>query len=85
MDHNLTTGAEPRFQRKVAYNNLPDRVLPKFRELSAKQAQSLLEMWDHWLAEHDRDINPSVEGSGCNRAGLGIYYFEEPYGERMES
>ena len=85
MDHNLTSGTEPRFQRKVAYNNLPDRVLPKFRELSAKQAQSLLEMWDHWLAEHDRDMNPSVEGSGRNRAGIGIYYFEEPHEGRTGS
>ena len=34
---------------------------------------------DRWLAEHDRDINSSVEGTGRNRAGLGIYYIEEPY------
>lgn len=79
IDHNLTKAAEPRYQRKVAYDNLPDGVLPKFRELSAKQAQSLLEMWDHWLAEHDRDLNPSVGGTGRNRAGIGVYYFEEPY------
>jgi len=79
IDHNLNpdTSQQPRFQRKVVFDNLPDSVLPEFHELSAKQAQSLLEMWAHWLARHDRDVNPSVEGSGRNRAGVGIYYFEE--------
>lgn len=79
IGHNLDpeTSQQPRFQRKVVFDNLPDDVLPEFRELSAKQAQSLLEMWAHWLARHDRDVNPSVEGSGRNRAGIGIYYFEE--------
>ena len=80
VDHNLRGGTEDSmFQRKVAYDNLPDQALAVFRELSGEQAQALLEEWDRWLAEHDRDVNPSVEGSGRNRAGIGIYYFEEPY------
>ena len=81
IDYNLNpeTSQQRRFQRKVVFDNLPDNVLPEFRELSAKQAQSLLEMWAHWLARHDRDVNPAVEGSGRNRAGIGIYYFEELY------
>jgi len=77
--HNLTESGEPRFQRKVMYDNLPDDVLAEFRELSASQAQSMLDMWGSWLAKHDRDETPSVEGKGRNRAGIGIYYFEEPY------
>ncbi len=80
IDHNLQHGDRiPFFQRKVFYDNLPDEALPKFRKLSTKKAQRLLELLDRWLAEHDRDINSSVEGSGRNRAGLGIYYIEEPY------
>lgn len=80
IDHNLKSGArDPFFQRKVAYDNLPDEVLPKFRKLSAKQAQQLLERFDHWLAQNDRDVTPAIEGSGRNYAGIGIYYFEEPY------
>ena len=39
----------------------------------------LLEHLDEWLASNDRDTNPSMEGTGRNVAGLGIYYFEEPY------
>lgn len=80
IDHNLKP--DPivlHFQRKVAYDNLPDDVLPKFRKLSARKAQTLLESLDRWLAQHDRDINPAVKGSGRNRAGLGAFYFEEPY------
>ncbi len=80
IDHNLKPDSIAlRFQRKVAYDNLPDDVLPKFRKLSARKAQNLLESLDRWLAQHDRDINPTVKGSGRNRAGLGAFYFEEPY------
>lgn len=68
-----------RFQRKVSYDNLPDEALPAFRKLSTKRAQKLLERLDEWLASNDRDTNPSMEGTGRNVAGLGIYYFEEPY------
>ena len=77
--HNLVESDEPQFQRKVMYDNLPDNVLSEFRELSASQAQSMLDMWGSWLAKHDRDETSSVEGKGRNRAGIGIYYFEEPY------
>jgi len=80
IDHNLQHGDSlPFFQRKVSYDNLPDEVLPKFRKLSAKRSQRLLEQLDRWLAEHDRELNSSVKGSGRNRAGIGIYYIEEPY------
>ena len=78
IDHNLKSEiTEPLFQRKVLYDNLPDEALPKFRKLFAKRAQSLLESADRWLARRDRDINPAVEGSGRNRAGIGLFFFEE--------
>jgi hypothetical protein len=82
IDHNLR--ADPSgllFQRKVSYDNLPDEVLPEFLELSSIRAQALLEKFDKWLAQRDRDVTLSVKGTGRNRAGLGIYYFEEPYTE----
>jgi hypothetical protein len=78
IDHNLNPDTtEPRFQRKVSYDNLPDEVLPKFRRLFAKRAQALLENADKWLAQRDRDATPTVVGSGSNRAGFGIFFFEE--------
>ena len=80
IDHNLNPSPiGPFFQRKVAYNNLPDEVLPDFRKHSAKRAQSFLESLDFWLAQRDRDVTPKVKGTGRNQAGIGIYYFEEPY------
>jgi hypothetical protein len=79
IDHNLEAGPiGPFFQRKVAYDNLPDEVLPVFRKHSAKRAQTLLESLDRWLAQRDRDVTPTVKGSGRNQAGIGIYYFEKP-------
>lgn len=82
IDHNLAdTPDGPRFQRKVTYDNLPDEALPVFRALAAEQGQALLEKLNVWLAEHDRDTNPDVEGNGRNRAGIGIYYFEESQDE----
>jgi len=80
IDHNLNPGTVgPFFQRKVAYDNLPDEVLPEFRKHSAKKAQLYLENLDRWLSKHDRDDTPLVKGGGRNQAGIGIYYFEEPY------
>ena len=80
FDHNLKSDPiGPFFQRKVAYDNLPDEILPGFRKYSAKRAQTLLENLDRWLAQHDRDVTPTVKGTGRNNAGIGIYYFEEPY------
>ncbi|HWQ37924.1 MAG TPA: DUF6502 family protein [Burkholderiales bacterium] len=81
IDHNLQHGvSDPRFQRKVMYDNLPQEAVARFRALGAEQAQRLLEDMDRWLAQHDRDTNPSVQGAGRKRTGMGIYYFEEDMG-----
>lgn len=78
IDHNLRQGvADPRFQRKVMYDNLPQDVIQAFRAMSAEQSQALIEKLDKWLAQHDRDINPNASGGGRVRAGVGVYYFEE--------
>ena len=82
IDHNLEhIETKPHFQRKVAYDNLPEEILPVLRELSRKKAQALLEELDRHLVKHDRDSNPEIKGSGRKRAGLGIYYFEEDVSE----
>lgn len=79
IDHNLTAArAELRFQRKVSYDNLPLEVLPDFKAMVSKDGLDLLIKFNEWLSQHDRDNNTSIEGSGQMRAGVGIYYFEEP-------
>jgi len=78
IDHNLQHGAaDPFFQRKVMYDNVPAEALGEFRRLSASQAQALLERLDKWLSQHDRDTHPDTTGTGRMRTGIGIYYFEE--------
>lgn len=85
IDHNLDPEVERKyFQRKVRYDNLPDEVLPEFRALSAEKAQQLLEEFNAWLAKCDRDINPVIDGTGRNMAGIGIYYFENPEGDSRD-
>lgn len=79
IDHNLQHGAtDPRYQRKVMYRSIPAGVRPAFRELSARQAQQLLERLDAWLAEHDVGNPPDQPDAPRVRLGLGIYYFEAP-------
>ena len=81
--HNLKPDARgPFYQRKVLYDNLPDGVLPAFRKLSAESGQKLLEKLDGWLSDRDRDTGQGGSGTDRNVAGLGIYYFEEPYEEK---
>ncbi|MFQ5938418.1 MAG: DUF6502 family protein, partial [Acidiferrobacterales bacterium] len=59
IDHNVhQTDAEPKFQRKVAYDNLPAEALAALRSMGANEAQKLLERIDRWMAEHDRDTRP---------------------------
>ncbi|MGC2517561.1 MAG: DUF6502 family protein [Burkholderiales bacterium] len=78
IDHNLQHGhAEPLFQRKAMYDNLPLEALPRLRALGAKHAQRLIEQADAWLSAQDRDVTPGVQGTGRARAGIGIFYFEE--------
>lgn len=77
IDHNLQHGEiEPRYQRKVYYDNLPDEAMPKLRELSREKSQQLLEELNDWMAKHDRDINPDSGGTGRKEASIGIYYYE---------
>lgn len=78
IDHNLRQSADgPYFQRKVAYDNLPEEALPFLREMAGDKGQALLEALDAYLSTQDRDANPAVQGTGRKRAGVGIYYFEE--------
>jgi hypothetical protein len=86
--HNLArTSVDARFQRKLAYDNLPQEVMDQLRSLSAAQGQQFLEQMDRLFSVHDRDVNPESSGTGRKRAGIGVYYFEEdvPSGSERES
>jgi len=78
IEHNLEPGAAVRFfQRKVAYDNLPDDYLPALRALLADKGQMLLETLNEDMARHDRDVTGETDGGPRRRAMVGIYYFED--------
>lgn len=76
IEHNLERGADdPRYQRRVLYDDFPASQVAAFRAVSASQAQALLESLDRWLAEHEQFGQP---GEPTVRLGMGLFYFEEP-------
>ena len=77
IGHNLTPKGSPRYQRKVMYDNVPVKVSRNSNHLSANRAQLFLEDIDSWFSGWDRDVNPSVQGRGRKRVGMGVYYFED--------
>jgi hypothetical protein len=82
IDYNIAgKGTDPFFQRKVSYDNVPVEALPELRQLGAEQGQLLLEKLNKSFSKQDRDLNPSVKGSGRYQVGVGIYYFEESLDE----
>jgi hypothetical protein len=86
ITHNIVGDAPgPYFQRKVAYDNLPVEAVAELKPLVEKKAQALLEELDVWLAARDRDVNPEAPGSGRQRAGIGIYYFETDLSEEEKT
>ncbi len=86
IDWNLSCPPEEAyFQRKVHYDNLPSEVLPELRLLTRERAQAFLEQLDLWMAARDRDVNPTVQGTGRKRAMVGIYYFEEDFSEEDQA
>ncbi|HHB13299.1 MAG TPA: hypothetical protein ENK62_08885 [Chromatiales bacterium] len=79
IDHNITRPpAQARFQRKVLYDNVPVEHVREFERLAARLGQNVLEQLDEWLARHDRDSTPGVQGTGRVRLGLGIYEIQAP-------
>jgi len=65
------------FQRKVFYDNLSEEAAVEFHEFLLNKGQPLLEEFDQWMAQRDRDVNPDAGGSGRKAVGVGLYYFEE--------
>jgi hypothetical protein len=77
IDHNITHPPEQAFyQRKVAYDNLPEEYLADLRTRASGLSQELLEKLDLEMSRHDRDTSPDAEGTGRHKAVIGIYYHQ---------
>lgn len=87
IEHNIVTldRQNLRFQRKVCYDNLPETCIPAFKALVNQDGLELLIKFNSWLANQDRDDNPHNPNAGRVRAGVGIYFFEEPVNEVSHS
>lgn len=66
-----------RLQLTVNYDNVTDDGVEIFRQISQEKSREVLLYLNRFLATQDRDSNPGIEGSGRNRTGLGIFYFED--------
>ncbi len=59
IEHNLyAQPRNPRFQRKVMYDNVSEQTAKVFHSIAAAPGQELLEALDRWLVHRDRDVNP---------------------------
>lgn len=78
IDYNIDEkNSDSRFQLKTVYDNVPAEHAQAFKVFSDKKSHTLLKEFDDWLAAHDRDQNPLLEGDGTHRIGVGIYTIEE--------
>jgi len=69
-------GKTSRLQLSVAYNRVNPEVIAKLKVLIEADSLELLQKLDRWL---DREIDHQEDtGQPQYRAGVGIYYFEEP-------
>jgi hypothetical protein len=80
IDHNIAHGdADPRFQRRVMYHDVPQHLIVEFRKISATHAMALLVKLDRWLAAKTAaaEVAPQNTTEPLVRLGMGIHYFEE--------
>lgn len=86
IDHNLTCEPDAGFfQRKVAYDNLPEEAMDEILEKIRRDGREVIERIDRTMAKHDRDANSKVEGTGRKRAMFGVYCYAEDVPEDDES
>jgi hypothetical protein len=77
IKHNIYQPEEPRYQRKVCYDNIPQEHVEEFKALANKENQLLLIKLNAWLVEHDMDKQSSIKSEHPMKVGVGVYYFEE--------
>ncbi len=78
IHHNITSEpSDAFFQRKVSYDNIPLELYNEVRSRISAMAAEFVESMDRLISKYDRDANPSIDGMGRKRLGIGVFYFEE--------
>lgn len=80
--YNIEHPDAPRFQRKVAYDNVGGDALPAIHEAARLAGETLIRQANALFAKQDRDVNPRAAGGPRMRIVLGTYYFEEELRDR---
>ncbi len=76
--HNVVATDENKFlQRKAWSDNLPVEQLASLRETARERGQAVVDDFITQFSISDRDITPTVQGTGRARAVFGVYYYEE--------
>jgi len=79
--HNLSSAPEDRrFQRQVAYRDIPEELHKEFQQLCYEKSIALLLELNHWLAEKKKKTHSDAHQKST-RVGLGIYYFKRELDE----
>ena len=77
IGHNLEAEPAQRFfQRKVSNTAVRPDAMEKFRELSNRKSQELLEEYHAWLSAHEVDAD-SDDPDQIGYVAVGIYYAEQ--------
>jgi len=78
VGYNLShTPEEQRLQISVVHDNLPDDVISNLELIARDKSMEFLTDMNNYFETQDRDGNPNVQGTGRNRAGIGLYFFRQ--------
>jgi len=79
IDRNIyQPNLDPFFQRKICFNDLPEKLAIELQKMVAKESQEMLTKLDQAIAQaqHHANSNPTINSNNRNSVGIGIYYFE---------
>lgn len=82
LDHNFVHPREAsRLQLAVCYDNIPEQLITNVRSVSQERSMEFLQDLNAFMRTQDKDCNDELQASRRVRAGVGLYYFEQPFEE----
>lgn len=79
--HNIDSEPKDRkFQRQVAYNDIPETLKEEFRLYCHEKSLELLLDFNHWLS-HRKEQQLENNNEATHRVGVGVYFFNKENNE----